>query len=45
MREPTNDAWADAAMKFGVYSVATAALLLVLVQCGHMLYHLALMVW
>jgi hypothetical protein len=45
LRESTNDIWADAAMKFGVYSIAAAALLLVLIQCGHMLYHLSLMVW
>ena len=45
MRKPAKDVWAEATMKFGIYAIVTSALMLVLIECGQMLYHLSLMIW
>jgi hypothetical protein len=39
-----NTVWADAAMRFTGYSMLTAALMLVLAECGYTLYHLSFLV-
>jgi hypothetical protein len=35
-----NNLRTDAAMKFGTYSFLAFALMLILAECGHMVYHL-----
>lgn len=44
MRVTNNDVWADAAMQYAVYSLFTAVMLLVFVECGNAVYHLWVMV-
>jgi hypothetical protein len=44
MRGADNIVWTDAAMRFSGYSMLTAALMLVLAECGYALYHLSFLV-
>jgi hypothetical protein len=45
MHEADNDVWTDAAMKFGTYSFLAFALVVILAECGHMVYHLTTLFW
>ena len=40
MHKADNHVWTDAAMKFGTYSFLAFALVVILAECGHMVYHL-----
>ena len=45
MRAANDLVWTDATMKLAAYSVMATALAVVMAECGHLIYHLSLMVW
>ena len=45
MAETETNIWTDAAMQYLGYAAMVSALVVVLATCGHLLYHVSLMVW